>query len=106
MAMFEIISQQDFKKTVAKGVSLINFETPWCAPCRAQDPILVRLAKRFAGKVAVARMDVEGNRKTTLNLGVQNIPTLIFFKNGREIQRYVGLQSEKILAETLESILG
>ncbi len=104
--MLEIISQQDFKKTVAKGVSLINFETPWCAPCRAQDPILVRLAKRFTGEAIVARMDMERNRKTALNLGIQSIPTLIFFKNGREIQRYVGLQSEKILAETLESLLG
>ncbi len=104
--MLEIVSQKDFKSIVAKGVSLVNFETPWCAPCRAQDPILIRLAKRFAGKATVARMDMEGNRKTALNLGIQSIPTLIFFKNRREIQRFVGLQSEKALAEALENILG
>jgi len=103
--MNEIFSYKDFKKAVESGIALVDFNTPWCAPCRAQDPILVRLAERFAERVAVVKVDVDENRKTALTLGIQSIPTLIFFKNGREIQRFVGLQSEKTLAETLERIL-
>jgi len=103
--MDDILSQKDFKSAIEKGVTLVDFDTPWCAPCRAQDPILARLAERFAGKAAVVKVDMDENRKTALSLGIQSIPTLIFFKNGREIQRFVGLQSEKILADTLEGIL-
>jgi len=103
--MDEIFSQKDFKNAIEKGVTLVDFNTPWCAPCRAQDPILTRLAERFAGKAAVVKIDIDENRKTALSLGIQSIPTLIFFKNGRELQRFVGLQSEKILADTLEGIL-
>lgn len=103
--MYEILSQIEFKNIIKKGVTLVDFTTPWCAPCRAQDPILILLADRFAGKAAVVKMDVEENRNTALNLGIQSIPTLIFFKNGRELQRFVGLQSEKVLADTLEKFL-
>jgi len=103
--MHEILSQKDFKNTIEKGVTLVDFNTPWCAPCRAQDPILTRLAEQFAGKASVVKMNIDENRETALDLGIHSIPTLIFFKNGRELQRFVGLQSDKILADTLERIL-
>jgi thioredoxin 1 len=102
--MDEILSEKDFKYAIGKGVTLVDFNAPWCAPCRAQDPILNRLAERFSGKAAVAKINIDENREIALNLGIQSIPTLIFFKNGRELQRFVGLQSEKVLADALERI--
>jgi thioredoxin 1 len=103
--MHEILTQKDFKNAIEKGVTLVDFNTPWCASCRAQDPILIRLAERFAGKAVVVKMNVDENRETALSFGIQSILTLVFFKNGRELQRFVGLQSEKILADTLKRIL-
>ena len=69
--MEEILSQRDFKSAIEKGVTLVDFDIPWCAPCRAQDPILARLAERFAGKATVVKVDMDENRKTALSFGIR-----------------------------------
>jgi thioredoxin 1 len=103
--MNEILSQQDFDKFIGKGVTLLDFNAPWCAPCRAQEPILEKLAAEYKGKAAIAAMNIDKNNEIAGKLGIQSIPTLIVFKNGKEIQRLVGLQSKDILADILDKIL-
>lgn len=99
-----ISSSDEFKKIIAKGISVVDFNAPWCAPCHQQEPILVEVAKKFEGKAEIACMNVEENKETALKLRIQSIPTLIVFKNGKEIQRFIGLQSEKTISSALENI--
>jgi len=102
--MNELFNQQDFERTINTGVSLIDFNAPWCAPCRSQEPILNKLATYYKDKVTIASMNIDNNRETAGKLGIQSIPTLIIYKNGNEILRLIGLQSEEFLMKTVDSI--
>jgi thioredoxin 1 len=101
----EIRSGSELEKVIMDGISLMDFSAPWCAPCRLQEPIIEQLAARFEGKALFARMNIDQDREVVMNLGIQSIPTLIIFKNSKEIQRFVGLQSESALSEALKKIL-
>lgn len=101
----EIRSPEELEKAKTKGLTLVDFGTPWCAPCRLQEPILRQLAARFQGKALVAAVNIDENRDLASNLGIQSIPTLILFGNGKEIQRFVGLQSEPTLSDAVRKLL-
>ncbi len=103
--MNEIMSADDFETAIKNGVTLIDFNAPWCAPCKAQEPILAKLATQFEGKAQVFAMNIDNNREIAGKLGIQSIPTLIIFKNGKEIQRFVGLQPENTLADVIKNLL-
>ena len=102
MEIKSLSTTQDFENAVKNGTTLVDFYAPWCAPCKAQSPIIHKLAEKFEGKVSVNELNVDENQDVAVKLGVQSIPTLILFKNGKEVQRFVGLQSESTLSETLE----
>ena len=81
MEIKQIQSAEGFEKAIEGGVALIDFNAPWCAPCRSQEPILENLAGKFEGKALFAAMNVDENRDITARLGIQSIPTLIIFKH-------------------------
>jgi thioredoxin 1 len=101
----EIGSQSELEEAIMDGLCLMDFSAPWCAPCRLQEPIIHRLAAQFEGKAVFARMNIDQDRDVVVNLGIQSIPTLIIFKNSKEIQRFVGLQPESALSEALRKAL-
>ncbi len=103
--MQKISSESGFKESIKRGIAILDFNAPWCAPCRAQEPILVQIARQFKGQVSVFGVNIDSNRTMALKLGVRSIPTLIIFKNGREIQRFVGVQNESMLSEAIENLL-
>jgi len=88
-----------------KGLTLVDFGAPWCTPCRLQEPILRRLAAQFEGTVLVVTVNVDEFREISSKLVIQSIPTLILFRNGKEIQRFLGLQSEFTLSDALKGLL-
>ena len=105
MEVKEIRSGEELEKAKTNGLALVDFSAPWCAPCRLQEPIIRKLANRFAGRASIAAVNIDGTREIASNLGIQSIPTLILFRNGKEVQRFVGLQSEVTLSEALRKLL-
>ncbi|MEJ2587838.1 MAG: thioredoxin domain-containing protein [Deltaproteobacteria bacterium] len=105
MELHELKSGDEFTSTISQGVTLADFNAPWCAPCRTQEPILEKLAERFQGKASIAAINVDQNRDVAMRLGIRNIPTLIVFKDNEEIERFVGVQPETTLSEALEKAL-
>jgi len=101
----EIRSRDELEKVIMHGISLMDFSTPWCAPCCLQEPIIHRLAEQFEGNAGFARVNIDQHHDVVARLGIHSIPTLIIFKNSREIQRFVGLQSESALSEALRRVL-
>ena len=101
----ELTSRSDFEKTIQEGVTLIDFNAPWCGPCRAQEPILNAIGERYNGKAHIAKMNIDNNGDIALALGIQSIPTLILFKNGSEINRFVGLQKAETLNQAMDLAL-
>ena len=83
----------------AEGAMLGDFWTPWCAPCRMQLPIVKQMAE---DGYRVGTVNVSEQMELAGRLGVMNIPTLIVFKDGKEYQRFVGLQSRQTLEYAME----
>lgn len=105
MEATKILSTENFENAIENGVSLVDFNAPWCAPCRMQVPIIQQLSEQFEGKALIAEMNIDENRETAVKMGIQSIPTLAVFKNGKEIQRFVGLQSQDTLSKAIEEML-
>lgn len=84
---------------------LVDFWAAWCGPCRIIAPSVEQLAAEFAGRAHIGKLDVDKNQITAARFGVQSIPTLLIFKNGREVDRIVGVQPKEALARRLEGHL-
>ena len=83
---------------------LVDFWAPWCGPCRMLAPTITKLADEFSGQVKVGKMDTDQNVETPPTLAISGIPAVLFFKGGREVDRIVGLQSEKKYKDALERL--
>ena len=105
MAEIELKSRSDFEKVIRDGVTLVDFNAPWCGPCRAQEPIINEVGESYNGKADIATMNIDNNTDVALNLGIQSIPTLIIFKEGQEVGRFVGLQKAETLKQAMDRAL-
>ena len=86
-------------------VGLIDVWAPWCGPCRMVSPIVERLSKKYEGKVAFAKLNSDDNEATAQHLGVMSIPTLLFYKDGKLVDRIVGAYPEDVIEEHLKKLL-
>ncbi len=105
MAVREIKSAQDLAALKKKRLALVDFNAPWCAPCSLQEPIIRRIADQYAGRAYVATINIDERSDVASELGIRFIPTLIFFKDNKEVKRLTGLQPEDTISEVLERFL-
>lgn len=84
---------------------LVDFWAPWCMPCRMLAPIIEKLAEENEGKLKVCKLNTDENQNIAAQYGIQGIPTLIVFKEGKEVGRTVGVMSKEKLQEKLDPIL-
>jgi thioredoxin 1 len=85
------LSDSNFKNEVSKyPILLIDFWAPWCGPCRMISPMIEQLAREYTGKVVFGKVNIDENRMITQSFGIQSIPTMIIFKNGKAVDIIVG----------------
>jgi len=84
---------------------LLDLWAAWCGPCRMLAPTIETLARELAGRVLVGKLDVDANQRTAARFGVQGIPTLLILKDGREVDRLVGVQSRDAILQRLKAYL-
>src|SRR3989338_9639656 len=87
-------TDQNFQAEASKGFVIVDFTASWCGPCKMMAPIFEELAKKYEGKVKMGKLDVDDNSQTAAQFGISGVPTLIFFKDGKEAGRLVGFQSK------------
>lgn len=75
-------------------LTVVDFWAEWCGPCRAMAPVIEQLSAQFEGKANIGKLDVDKNANAAAQYGVTAIPTIIFFREGREIKRFVGVKSK------------
>jgi thioredoxin 1 len=95
----------DFNRSVSKGVTLVDFNAPWCRPCQKQKTILKGIERSFKDSAHVKLVDIDKHRDIALKLGIQSIPTLILYNNGKEMNRFIGLQSRRALTRALKAVI-
>ena len=89
----------------ASGPVLVDFWAEWCGPCRMIAPVLEELATEMAGKVTVAKVNIDENPQTPMKYGVRGIPTVILFKGGQVAATKIGALPKSKLYEWVESVL-
>ena len=101
------LSEATFAEEVnsATEAVLVDFWAEWCGPCKTIAPILEELSGEQAGKLKIAKVDVDDNQGLARQYGVQSIPTMIVFKDGVEVHRMVGVRGKAQLLEDLSSYL-
>lgn len=101
------VTDNDFEQEILKASmpALVDFWAAWCGPCRAIAPVIEELAKDYAGKVKIAKMNVDENAKTPVKYGIRAIPTLILFKNGAVVDQITGAVSKTQIENALKKML-
>ncbi|MHA1950830.1 MAG: thioredoxin domain-containing protein [Candidatus Thorarchaeota archaeon] len=97
----------DFWPTISKTkYAIVDFYGVWCSPCKMLAPIMAELAREYAGKVYFAKIDIDKNRRTTVQFGVQSVPMVIAFKDGKPIGKLPGLRPFNDYDMILEQMIG
>ena len=98
----KVLNNKNFKPIIRSGITLVDFWAPWCGPCKMMAPILNDVAESADADVTVAKVNVDHNQPLANKYKVRNIPTLVMFKDGKEINRYVGVKNKKFLLKEIE----
>ena len=100
------LNKQSFDKALGEGkLMMVDFWADWCGPCRMLAPVIDQLAERYEGKVVSGKVNVDDEQELAIRYGVMSIPTVIFFKDGKEIDRKVGVMPGDAFVQTLEKNL-
>jgi thioredoxin 1 len=101
------LTDENFESQVLQqGVTaLVDFWAEWCMPCRMLAPTIDELAEEYAGRVIVGKVDTDNSRAAAIKFGISAIPTIIIFKDGKMVKKFVGLQQKKDFKAALEAVL-
>lgn len=101
------ITDSNFEELVLKSDKpvLVDFWAEWCGPCKMVGPVIEEMAKEYDGKAVIGKVNVDMNSAISMNYGIRNIPTLLYFKNGQVVDKQVGVVPKAVLAGKLDAQL-
>ncbi len=99
-----ILTDQNFAKTIKSGIVLVDFYATWCGPCKIFAPRLEEIALEMGKKVVAGKMDTDRNQVTSLKYNIKYLPTIIIFKDGTEVKRFIGLQEKETIVDAINEL--
>ena len=100
------ITDSNFKEILAQGKPVVmDFWAPWCGPCKMVSPIIDELAEAYEGRVIIGKCDVDENNDVAMDFGIRNIPTVLFFKDGVQVDKQVGSAPKPQYVAKIEALL-
>ena len=101
------LTDDNFEAEILQGgtAALVDFWAEWCMPCKMLAPTIEELAREYAGRLKVGKVDTDNCRTTTMKFGISAIPTVILFKDGQVRKKFVGLQQKKDFKAAIDEIL-
>ncbi|MBO4268265.1 MAG: thioredoxin [Bacteroidaceae bacterium] len=104
--MEQEITEMNFDAVTGQGKPvMIDFWATWCGPCRRLAPVVEELAAEYDGKVIVGKCDIEENTELTDRFGIMNVPTIVFIKDGKEVDRVVGAAAKGVFQDKLNALI-
>jgi len=106
--MIEInLTDQNFEQFIqsAKNFILVDFWAEWCMPCFVLGPILEKVAEEYSGRITLIKVNLDVAPRISREYGIEQIPTVVLFKNGKPISKFVGVRPEPIIREFLNEML-
>ncbi len=97
-----ILRDATFKKQIKSGVTLIDFWAPWCMPCKVLGPIVSEVADELKNEAAICKLNIDENKKTAAELGIRSIPTMVIFKNGKIVNKLVGIKTKAAIVKAVK----
>ena len=99
-------NQGTLDEAIASGKPvLVDFWAEWCGPCRMVGPIVAELSTEYEGKAVIGKVDVDSNKEISAKYGIRNIPTILFFKDGKMVDKIVGAAAKSSFSEKLDALL-
>ena len=107
MADALILTDDTFQQEVLEATEpvLVDFGAAWCGPCRTLEPVVEELAREYDGRIEVRKADYDDVQKIATEYRIRSLPTVLFFKDGKETDRLVGAVPKKRLVEQIEALL-
>ena len=107
MADYVELTDDNFEQEVIKSDKpvMIDIWAPWCAPCRFVSPIIEQVASEYKDKLKVGKLNVDENRDTAIKYGIMSIPTLLYFKDGKLVDKTIGVVSKDTIETKLLNLL-
>jgi thioredoxin 1 len=107
--MVQEVTDSDFNKEVIESADvpvLVDFWAPWCGPCKMVTPVVEQMAEKFSGKLKVVKLNTDENQETGQKYQITGIPSLLFFKEGKEVERLVGYRPPDMMEQDIQKIIG
>ena len=100
------ITDSNYKEILAEGKPVVmDFWAPWCGPCKMVSPIIDELAAEYEGRVIIGKCDVDDNDEVAVEFGIRSLPTVLFFKDGKQVDKQVGSVAKSVFATKIEALL-
>jgi thioredoxin 1 len=101
------VTDTDFQTVVLESAApvVVDFWAPWCGPCRIVNPVVEELSREYNGKVRFAKMNTDENEQSAMQFGIQVLPTLVIFQDGREVNRLIGFSPKEQLRRQIDRSL-